>query len=93
MGTTFACVSIEAISSLTARAPHGVQPAAMTDDECLALGLMKEVNAISSNIPGSPEYRLTTRNEIHAMILSLAVPSFFVTVNPVDIYKAHVFRE
>ena len=62
-------------------------------DERLALGLMKEVKAISGNIPGSPEYRLTMRNEIHMVILSLGVPSFFVTVNPMDVYKAQVFRE
>ena len=48
---------------------------------------MREVKAISSNIPGSPECRLTMRNKIRAMILSLGVPSFFVTVNPADVYN------
>ena len=83
----FARVSAEAISSLTARASDGAQPTATTDEEHLALGLMREVKAISSNIPGSPESRLTMRNEIRGMILSLGVPSFFVTVNPADVYN------
>ena len=36
----FARISTEAISSLTERASNGVQPTAMTDDECLALPLL-----------------------------------------------------
>ena len=83
----FACVSTEAINSLTARASTGAQPTAMNNDERLALELMKEVKTISSNVPGSPDSRLTMRNEIRANILSLGVPSFFITVNPADVYN------
>ena len=83
----FACVSTEAINSLAAQTSTGFQPTPATDDERLALELMKEVRAISSNIPGSPESLLTRRNEIRATILSLGVPSFFITVNPADVYN------
>jgi len=48
---------------------------------------MKEVKAISCNVPGSPESHLTMRNEICANILSFGVPSFFITVNPADVYN------
>lgn len=80
-------MSTEAINSLTARASTGAQPTATNDDERLALELMKEVKTISSNVPGSPDSRLTMRNEIRANILSLGVPSFFITVNPADVYN------
>jgi hypothetical protein len=83
----FRCVSIEAIGSLASQASNGVQPIPDTDDERLASELMKEVKAISGNIPGSPESRLTMRNEIRANILLLGVPSFFVTINPADVYN------
>ena len=83
----FACVSTEAINSLVSRASNGDQLTPTTDDERLAFGLMKEVKAISSHVPGSPESRLTMRNEIRANVLSLGVPSFFLTVNPADVYS------
>jgi hypothetical protein len=83
----FGRVSAAAINSLTAQAAAGAQLIATNDDERLALELMKEVKTISSNIPGSPDSRLTMRNEIRANILSLGVPSFFITVNPADVYN------
>ena len=83
----FACVSTAAINSLALRASSGVQPIPASHDERLAFELMKEVKAISCNVPGSPESRLTMRNEIRANILSLGVPSFFITVNPADVYN------
>ena len=83
----FAFVSIDAINSLLSRGSNGAQPIPTTDDERLVCELMTEVKAISCNIPGSPESRLTMRNEIRANVLSLGVPSFFVTVNPADVYN------
>lgn len=83
----FTCVSTEAINSLAERMSSGSQPSPVTEDERLALELMKEVKAISSNVPGLPDSRLTMRNEIRANILSLGVPSFFITVNPADVYN------
>jgi hypothetical protein len=83
----FTCVSIEAINSLAERTSNGSPPSPVTDDERLVVELMKEVKAISSNVPGSPDSRLTMRNEIRANILSLGVPSFYITVNPADVYN------
>jgi hypothetical protein len=83
----FTCISTEAINSLAKRTSNGGPPSPVTDDEKLVFELMKEVKAISSNVPGSPDSRLTMRNEIRANILSLGVPSFFITVNPADVYN------
>ena len=86
----FAYVSTEAINNLASQTSNGAQPIPATDDERLALELMKEVKTISSNVPGSPESRLIMRNEIRANILSLGVPSFFITVNPVLCFRLHL---
>ena len=55
------------------------------DDERKVLGLMKEVNTITSYVPGSAASCVTMRNEIRALIMKIGLPSFFITVNPVDI--------
>ena len=86
----FADVSINTIQALTERASGGSHPTAETDNKQQALDLLKEVKLISANVPGSAASRLTMRNEIRANILSLGVPSFYVTVNPVDIYNPMV---
>ena len=83
----FVDISIEATQTLSERAITGAQPTATTDAERKVLELMKEVKLISANIPGSAASRLTMRNEIRANILSLGVPSFYITVNPADVYN------
>jgi len=83
----FTEVSMEAVRTLSDRAAAGTQPTATTDEERKVLELMKEVKLISANIPGSAASRLTMRNEIRANILSLGVPSFYITVNPADVYN------
>jgi len=83
----FTDVSMEAIRALSDRTAAGAPPKATTDEERKVLELMKEVKLISANIPGSAASRLTMRNEIRANILSLGVPSFYITVNPADVYN------
>ncbi|KAF9642417.1 hypothetical protein BDM02DRAFT_3105728, partial [Thelephora ganbajun] len=83
----FVDISTEAVQTLSDRAATGAQPTAMTDEEWKALELMKEVKLISANVPGSAASRLTMWNEIRVNILSLGVPSFYITVNPADVYN------
>ena len=83
----FVDVSVEAVQALADRSTIGGQPTASTDEERKVLELMKEVKLISANIPGSAASRLTMRNEIRATIMSLGIPSFYITVNPADVYN------
>jgi len=83
----FVNVSVDTMQELAERSSNGSQPTATTDDEQQALDLLKEVKLISGNIPGSAASRLIMRNEIRANILSLGVPSFYLTVNPADVYN------
>jgi hypothetical protein len=48
---------------------------------------MKEVHIITSTVPGSSSSKVKMRNEIHGMMMELGLPSFFITVNPADIYN------
>ena len=78
---------MEAVRALSDQTAAGAPPKATTDEERKVLELMKEVKLISANVPGSAASRLTMRNEIRANILSLGVPSFYITVNPADVYN------
>jgi len=60
---------------------------AYTDSECCILQLMKEVKLVNQHVPGSNAARLAMRNEIHALMLSHGLPSFFITINPADVYN------
>ncbi|KAK2462431.1 hypothetical protein APHAL10511_005565 [Amanita phalloides] len=56
-------------------------------EELNVVNLMRDVHMINSTVMGSVASRLKMRNEIHAMIISLGAPSFFVTINPADVYN------
>ena len=58
-----------------------------TIEERRVLRLMKEVNVINSHVPGSSAARVAMRNEIRAMIMTKGLPSFYITINPADIYN------
>ena len=49
--------------------------------------LMRDVHMVNSDVMGSAAARLKMRNEIRAMIASLGAPSFFITINPADVYN------
>ena len=58
-----------------------------TTEERRILRLMKEVNVINSHVPGSSAARVAMRNEIRALIMDKGLPSFYITINPADIYN------
>ena len=60
---------------------------AHNDEERKVLQLMKEVKVIASSVPGSLASRLAMRNKIHGMMTELGMPSFYITINPADVYN------
>ena len=60
---------------------------AYTDSECCVLWLMKEVKLVNRHVPGSSAAWLAMRNEIHALMLSHGLPSFFITIDPANVYN------
>ena len=51
------------------------------------MNLMKQVNIVTSNVPGTSASRVTMRNEIRGLMIEKGMPSFFITINPADIYN------
>jgi hypothetical protein len=49
--------------------------------------LLKHVNLVSTKVAGTTASRLKMRNEIRGMMMDLGLPSFFITINPADVYS------
>ena len=81
----FKDISLDAIERVIARSSNGNYPAACDNEERKVLSLMKEVNTITSHVPGSAASRVAMRNEIRALTTTIGLPSFFITVNPADV--------
>ncbi|KLO07134.1 hypothetical protein SCHPADRAFT_837061, partial [Schizopora paradoxa] len=52
------------------------------DDEKEALRLLKEVNAVTTHIPGSQAAKIRARNEIMSYVGAKGVAQLFLTINP-----------
>ena len=48
---------------------------------------MKEVQLVTSNVSGSSASQVAMRNEIWALMMQLGLPSFYVTINPADVFN------
>ena len=83
----FAGISPEDIKSVTNRFAGGDHTTAYSDSEWRVLRFMKEVKLVNGHVPGSNAARLAMRNEIWALMLSHGLPSFFITINPADVYN------
>ena len=83
----FKSILMDAIERVISRSSNGSYATAHDDEEWKVLNLMKEVNTISSHIPGSSASRIAMRNEIRALTMKVGLPSFFITINPADIYN------
>ena len=60
---------------------------AHNDKERKVLQLMKEVKVITSSVLGSLASRLAMCNKIHGMMTELGMPSFYIMINPADVYN------
>jgi len=57
------------------------------EEECKILELIKQVKTVMGNVPASSASRIVMRNEIRALMIEKGMPSFFITINPADIYN------
>ncbi|KAK0496912.1 hypothetical protein EDD18DRAFT_1055578, partial [Armillaria luteobubalina] len=83
----FRSVSIEAVTTVAQQVADGNVLTANTPEEKCILALMKEVNAVSSAIPGSSMAHVAKRNEVKVLCVDQGLASFFITINPADIYN------
>ncbi|KAI9067032.1 hypothetical protein FKP32DRAFT_1564580, partial [Trametes sanguinea] len=83
----FAAVSEEAIARVCARVAETGVVSEQDEEERKVVELMKEVQLVNRNVPGSSASRLAMRNEIRALMASHGMPNFYLTINPADIYN------
>jgi hypothetical protein len=84
---SFASVSQEAVHVVSERVARGDWTTVHSPEQQRVLNLMKEVNVITSHVPGSAAARVTMRNEIRALMMEKGLPSFYITINPADVYN------
>ena len=87
IASDFASVSPETVHIITERISRGDSVTANTAEERKVLNLMKQVNVVTSNVPGTSASRVTMRNEIRGLMIEKGMPSFFITINPADVYN------
>jgi hypothetical protein len=83
----FATVSPEAVHIVSERIGRGDFSTAHTDEERKVLSLMKQVKVVTSHVPGSSAARIVMRNEMRALMMDRGLPSFYVTINPADVFN------
>jgi len=87
IAANFASVSPQAVHVVSERVASGDFITANTEDERQVLNLMKQVKLISSHVPGSSASRIAMRNEIRGLMMEKGLPSFYITINPADVFN------
>lgn len=83
----FADVSEEAIHKVTERVARGDTTTTENEDEARVLKLMRQVKMVTSHVPGSSASRVAMRNQMRGLMMSKGLPSFYLTINPADVFN------
>ncbi|KAH6887372.1 hypothetical protein BKA70DRAFT_1122222, partial [Coprinopsis sp. MPI-PUGE-AT-0042] len=85
--SSFANVSPDSIHTVSEKIAQGTSLKPSEADERAVSQLMKEINMITRTIPGSSASKTQNRNEMKSMMITHGLPSWFLTINPADIYN------
>lgn len=80
-------VSSQAIARVVDMLAKGQALLPKDDEERKVVRLMKQVNMVSRHARASSASHTAMRNEIRGMMMELGLPSFYVTINPADVYN------
>ncbi|KAG1871659.1 hypothetical protein F4604DRAFT_1583006 [Suillus subluteus] len=83
----FAMVSPIAVSNVSNRIAKGDHNFAFTPGEKKVRALLKQVNLVMRHAPGLSAPQVIMRNEMRGFMIEQGLPSFYVTVNPADVYN------
>ncbi len=86
LANDFASISLETVSRVCDRISQGETANINSPEERRVLNLMREVQLITKCVPGSSAARVAMRNEIRGLMLTKGMPSFYLTINPADVY-------
>src|SRR5258708_75011 len=93
VASDFANISVGAIQAVLDRLSRGDHATPDNDEEKIVHHLMRDVNVVSMKVPGSAAARVTMRNEICGLMFDCGLPSFYITINPADVYNPIPIRE
>lgn len=80
-------VDADTIRSVVEKLDRGERIAHDVPEEARVLRLMREVKLVTAHVDGSSSARTAMRNEIRGMMITHGMPSFFLTINPADVYN------
>lgn len=80
-------ISTATIDKMAKRVESGALLKAESPEEQTILNLMERVKKINSTVPGTSASKIQLRNKIRAMMMHIGMPSFYITINPADIYN------
>ncbi|THU85215.1 hypothetical protein K435DRAFT_685949 [Dendrothele bispora CBS 962.96] len=84
---TFSSASPLTLTAVAECVRKGDVITANSEEERQVLRLMRELNVLTASVPGSAGSRIAVRNEIRGMQMEKGLPSFYLTVNPADVYS------
>ncbi|KAJ6552632.1 hypothetical protein DFH09DRAFT_834351, partial [Mycena vulgaris] len=90
VASQFATVSPAVVKKVSEHVANGESPAPQNEEERKVLNLLKQVNGVAASIPGSSAARIAMRNELRGLMIEKGLPSFYITINPADVYNSIV---
>ncbi len=85
--SNFTNVSQSAIQAVLDCISNGDHATANNDEEQTVFRLMHDVNTVTSKVPGLAAAGVVMCNEIHGLMFDLGLPSFYIMINPANVYN------
>ena len=83
----FAMVSPSAVWAVGERLLRGDYETCLMGEEKRVWELLKQVSHVTSNVQGLSSALALKRNEIRGLMVEKGLPSFYVMINPADVYN------
>jgi hypothetical protein len=83
----FATVSPEVVKNISERVTNGETPMSKNPEERKVLDLLRQLNGVAASVPGSSAARVAMQNEIRGLMIEKGLPSFYLTINPTDVFN------
>ncbi|KAJ6532522.1 hypothetical protein B0H19DRAFT_1214072 [Mycena capillaripes] len=75
------------LKSVSERVANGESAVPKNAEERKVLNLLRQVNGVAASAPGSSAARVAMRNEIRGLVIEKGLPSFYITINPTDVFN------
>jgi hypothetical protein len=87
IASQFASVSPEVVKNVSERVANGESAVPKNAEERKVMDLLRQVNGVAASVPGSLAARVAMRNEIRGLMIEKGLPSFYITINPADVFN------